>query len=68
LLNHYTVDISVENAGAFPTLLLFKSMFLQKSFHSRGLGFAFYKASIDFGPKLQNQIKVFLKQLLIKFF
>ena len=33
LMNHYTVGISGEGADAYPPLLLFKCMLLQKWFH-----------------------------------
>ncbi len=44
LLNHYTVGTSGEGADAYPPLLLFKCMLLQKWFH------------IDSDPELENQI------------
>jgi IS5 family transposase len=44
LMNHYTVGTSSEGADAYPPLLLFKCMLLQKWFH------------IDSDPELENQI------------
>jgi IS5 family transposase len=44
LLSHYTVGTSGEGADAYPPLLLFKCMLLQKWFH------------IDSDPELENQI------------
>jgi transposase, IS5 family len=44
LMNHYTVGTSGEGADAYPPLLLFKCMLLQKWFH------------IDSDPELENQI------------
>lgn len=44
LTNHYTVGTSGEGADAYPPLLLFKCMLLQKWFH------------IDSDPELENQI------------
>jgi len=44
LLNHYTVGTSGEGADAYPPLLLFKCMLLQKWFH------------IDSDPELENKI------------
>jgi len=56
LMNHYTVGTSGEGADAYPPLLLFKCMLLQKWFHPRGIGFAFLRAGIDSDPELENQI------------
>ena len=56
LLSHYTVGTSGEGADAYPPLLLFKCMLLQKWFHPREIGFAFHRASIDSDPELENQI------------
>ena len=44
LINHYTVGTSDEGARAYPPLLLFKCLLLQKWFH------------IDSDPELENQI------------
>ena len=44
LLNHYTVGTSGEGADAYPPLLLFKCMMLQKWFR------------INSDPELENQI------------
>ena len=44
LMNHYTIGTSDEGADAYPPLLLFKGMLLQKWFH------------IDSDPELENQI------------
>ena len=44
LLNHYTVGTSGEGADAYPPLLLFKCLLLQKWFH------------IDSDPELENMI------------
>ena len=44
LMNHYTIGTSGEGADAYPPLLLFKAMLLQKWFH------------IDSDPELENQI------------
>ena len=44
LTNHYTVGTSDEGARAYPPLLLFKCLLLQKWFH------------IDSDPELENQI------------
>jgi hypothetical protein len=44
LLNHYTVGTSGEGADAYPPLLLFKCMLLQKWFY------------IDSDPELETQI------------
>ena len=44
LMNHYTIGSSDEGADAYPPLLLFKCMLLQKWFH------------IDSDPELENQI------------
>jgi len=44
LLSHYTVGTSAEGADAYPPLLLYKCLLLQKWFH------------IDSDPELENQI------------
>jgi IS5 family transposase len=44
LMNHYTIGTSGEGADAYPPLLLFKYLLLQKWFH------------IDSDPELENQI------------
>ncbi len=44
LMNHYTVGTSGEGTGAWPPLLLFKCMMLQKWFR------------IQSDPELENQI------------
>ena len=44
LMSHYTIGTSAEGADAYPPLLLFKCMLLQKWFH------------IDSDPELENQI------------
>jgi IS5 family transposase len=44
LMSHYSVGFSSEGADAYPPLLLFKCLLLQKWFH------------IDSDPELENQI------------
>jgi len=44
LLSHYSVETSSEGADAYPPLLLYKCLLLQKCFH------------IDSDPELENQI------------
>ena len=44
LMNHYTVGTSSEGADAYPPLLLFKCLMLQRWFH------------INSDPELENQI------------
>ena len=44
LMNHYSIGTSAEGADAYPPLLLFKGLLLQKWFH------------IDSDPELENQI------------
>jgi hypothetical protein len=44
LLSHYTVGTASEGADAYPPLLLYKCLLLQKWFH------------IDSDPELENQI------------
>jgi len=44
LINHYTVGTSSEGADAYPPLVLFKCLMLQKWFH------------IDSDPELESQI------------
>ena len=44
LMNHYTVGTSNEGADAYPPLLLFKCLLLQKWFH------------INSDPELENMI------------
>ncbi len=68
LLGHYTVGTSSEGADvypiefedhsmrAYPPLLLYKCLLLQKWFHPRGIGSAFHRAGIDSDPELENQI------------
>jgi IS5 family transposase len=58
LLNHYTIGTSSEGADAYPPLLLFKCLLLQKWFH------------INSDPELENQINdrlSFKKFLLLPF-
>jgi hypothetical protein len=43
LMNHYTIGTSGEAADAYPPLLLYKCLLLQKWFH------------IDSDPELENQ-------------
>jgi len=56
LLSHYTVGTSSEGADAYPPLLLYKCLLLQKWFHPRGIGSAFHRAGINSNPELENQI------------
>lgn len=56
LMNHYTFGTSSEGADAYPPLLLFKCLMLQKWFRPRGIGFAFHRASINSDLELENQI------------
>ena len=44
LMSHYTVGTSAEGADAYPPLLLFKCLMLQKWFHNNS------------DPELENQI------------
>jgi len=58
LMGHYTVGTSGEGANAYPPLMLFKAMLLQKWFH------------IKSDPELENQINdrlSFIKFLRISF-
>ena len=58
LLSHYTVGTSSEGADAYPPLLLYKCLLLQKWFH------------IDSDPELENQINdrlSFKKFLVLSF-
>ena len=56
LMNHYTVGTANEGADAYPPLLLFKCLMLQKWFRPRRIGFAFHRAGINSAPELENQI------------
>ena len=56
LMNHYTVGTSREGADAYPPLLLFKCLMLQKWFRPREISFAFHRAGIHSDPELENQI------------
>ncbi len=56
LLSHYTVGTSGEGADAYPPLLLFKCMLLQKWFRPSEIGSAFHGAGINSDPELENQI------------
>jgi hypothetical protein len=52
----YPVEFIEYSTGAYPPLLLFKCLLLQKWFSLRGIGFAFHGAGIDSDPELENQI------------
>jgi len=56
LMNNYTAGTSTEGAKAYPPLLLFKCLLLQKWFRPREIGFAFHRAGINSDPELENQI------------
>ncbi len=55
LLSHYTVGTSGEGADAYPPMLLFKCMLLQKWFCPSTI-FRTYGAGINSDPELENQI------------
>ena len=55
LMNHYTVGTSNEGADAYPPLLLFKCLMLQKWFHPSTI-FRTYGININSDPELENQI------------
>jgi len=74
LMNHYSVGTSSEGADAYPPLLLFKCVLLQKWFRPRGMGFApvewssnatgqaFHRAGINSDTELENQIHPVINQ------
>ncbi len=55
LMNHYTVGTSNEGADAYPPLLLFKCLMLQKWFRP-GTIFRTYGININSDPELEDQI------------
>ena len=55
LLSHYTVGTASEGADAYPPLLLYKCLLLQKCFHPSTI-FRTYGINIDSDPELENQI------------
>jgi len=55
LLSHYTVGTSGEGADAYPPMLLFKCILLQKWFRPSTI-FRTYGAGINYDPELENQI------------
>ena len=55
LMSHYTVGLSMEGADAYPPLLLFKCLLLQKRFRPNTI-FRTYGISINSDPELENQI------------
>jgi transposase, IS5 family len=55
LMNHYTVGTSSEGADAYPPLLLFKCLMLQKWFRPSTI-FRTYGINIHSDPGLENQI------------
>ena len=55
LLSHYTVGTASEGADAYPPLLLYKCMLLQKWFHPNTI-FRTSGVNIDSDPELENQI------------
>ena len=56
LMTNYKIGTSGEGADAYPPLLLFKCMLLQKCFRPREIGSAFHGVGIKSGPELENQI------------
>jgi IS5 family transposase len=71
LKSHYAVGTSIEGADAYPPLLLFKCLLLQKWFHPSTI-FRTYGININSDPELEDQIndrwsfKEFLKLPLSK--
>jgi len=55
LISHYTVGLSGEGADAYPPLLLFKCLLLQKWFRPSTI-FRTYGININSDPELENQI------------
>jgi len=55
LMSHYTVGTSNEGADAYPPLLLFKCLLLQKWFRPSTI-FRTYGININSDPELENQI------------
>jgi hypothetical protein len=55
LMSHYTVGISNESTDAYPPLLLFKCLLLQKWFRPRTI-FQAYGININSDPELEGQI------------
>ncbi len=55
LLSHYTVGTSSEGADAYPPLLLYKCLLLQKWFRPSTI-FRTYGININSDPELENQI------------
>ena len=56
LKSHYTVGTSSEGADAYPPLLLFKCLLLQKWFRPIWMVFEFNGININSDPDLENQI------------
>jgi IS5 family transposase len=55
LMNHYQVGGSKEGAEAYPPILLFKCLLLQKWFHPSTI-FRTYGINIDSDPELESQV------------
>ena len=55
LMSHYTVGTSNEGADAYPPLLLFKCLLLQKWFRPSTI-FRTYEININSDPELENMI------------
>lgn len=55
LMSHYTMRLSGEGADAYPPLLLFKYLLLQKWFRPSTI-FRTYGININSDPELENQI------------
>jgi IS5 family transposase len=55
LMGHYQVGTSKEGADAYPPLLLFKCLLLQKWFHPSTI-LRTYGVNIDSDPELESQI------------
>ena len=61
LMNHYTVGTSSEGADAYPPLLLFKCLLLQKWFRPSTI-FQTYGININSDPELEKQIHPVINQ------
>ena len=61
LMNHYSVGTSSEGADAYPPLLLFKCLMMQKWFRPSTI-FQTYGAGIHSDPELENQIHPVINQ------
>jgi len=55
LMSHHTVVGSTEGARAYPPIVLFKCLLLQKWFRPREISFAFHEVNIPSNPELENQ-------------